>query len=60
MLRHHHASGGRVPVRLLCSARSLELLIHRQELGKLATDSLAEVTVTLARETPDDWPGYCG
>jgi ferredoxin-NADP reductase len=28
MLRHHRAIGSRVPVRVLCSARSLELLIY--------------------------------
>ncbi|WP_241999260.1 ferredoxin reductase [Kribbella sp. VKM Ac-2569] len=60
MLRHHRASGSRVPVRLLCSARSLELLIYREELIKLAADDLVDVSVTLTREAPDDWRGYRG
>jgi ferredoxin-NADP reductase len=60
MLRHHRASGSRVPVRLLCSARSLELLIYREELIKLAADDLVDVSVTLTREAPNDWRGYRG
>jgi ferredoxin-NADP reductase len=60
MLRHHHASGSRAPVRVLCSARSLELLIYREELLKLAADDLVDVSVTLTREAPDDWRGYRG
>jgi len=60
MVRHHRASGSRVPVRVLCSARSLELLIYREELFKLAADDLIYVSVTLTREAPDDWRGYRG
>ncbi|GAA1567692.1 MULTISPECIES: ferredoxin reductase [Kribbella] len=60
MLRHHRASGSSVPVRLLCSARSLELLIYREELRKLAADDLVEVSITLTRDAPDDWQGYRG
>jgi ferredoxin-NADP reductase len=60
MLRHHRASASRVPVRVLCSARSLELLIYREELFKLAADDLIDVSVTLTRQAPDDWHGYRG
>jgi ferredoxin-NADP reductase len=60
MLRHHRASGSQAPVRVLCSARSLELLIYREELFKLAADDLVDVSVTLTREAPDDWRGYRG
>ena len=60
MVRHHRASGSRVPVRVLCSSRSLELLIYREELFKLAADDLIDVSVTLTREAPDDWRGYRG
>jgi ferredoxin-NADP reductase len=60
MLRHHRASGSQAPVRVLCSARSLELLIYREELSELAADDLVDVFVTLTREAPDDWRGYRG
>ena len=36
MLRHHRAVGSEVPVRLLYSARSLEDVIYRDELTRLA------------------------
>jgi ferredoxin-NADP reductase len=60
MLRHHRASGSGVPVRVLCSARSLELLIYRQELMELAAHDLLDVSVTLTRESSDSWRGYRG
>jgi ferredoxin-NADP reductase len=58
MLQHHHAIGSRVPVRVLCSARSLELLIYREELMKLAADDVIDISITLTREAPSDWRGY--
>jgi ferredoxin-NADP reductase len=58
MLRHHDAIGSRVPVRVLCSARSLELLIYREELMKLAADDVIDISITLTREAPSDWRGY--
>jgi ferredoxin-NADP reductase len=58
MLRHHRASDSRVPVRVLCSARSLELLIYRKELMEMATYDLFDVSVTLTREAPDSWRGF--
>ncbi|WP_406054113.1 ferredoxin reductase [Kribbella sp. NBC_00889] len=60
MLRHHRAIGSQVPVRVLCSARSLELLIYREELVKMATCDLVDVSITLTREAPSSWRGYCG
>ncbi|MEV4262631.1 ferredoxin reductase [Kribbella sp. NPDC049584] len=61
MLRHHRAVGSRVPVRVLCSARSLELLIYRDELMELAADDLIDISITLTREPPSSsWRGYRG
>jgi ferredoxin-NADP reductase len=60
MLRHHRAIGSRVPVRVLCSARSLELLIYREELMEIATYDLIDVSITLTREAPSSWRGYRG
>ena len=60
MLRHHRAIGSRVPVRVLCSARSLELLIYREELMEMAAHDLIDVSITLTREAPSNWRGYCG
>jgi ferredoxin-NADP reductase len=60
MLRHHRAIASGVPVRVLCSARSLELLIYREELMKMAADDLIDVSITLTREAPRGWRGYRG
>jgi ferredoxin-NADP reductase len=60
MLRHHRATGSQVPVRVLCSARSLELLIYREELMELAAYDLIDISITLTREAPDGWGGYRG
>ena len=59
MLRHRAASGARVPTRLLYSARSLEDVIYREELGRLAaSDDELEVAYALTREQPAGWTGY--
>jgi ferredoxin-NADP reductase len=50
MLRHHRAAHSRVPVRLLCSTRSLPLLLYRDELMQVATNDHIDVSVTLTRE----------
>ena len=59
MLRHHARADVRVraqaPVRLLYSARSWEDVIYRKELEQLAQ---GQVTFTLTRDAPADWPGY--
>ncbi len=59
MIRHRAARGGRPPTRLLFSSRSLEDVIFREELDRLAgrQDGL-EVFHALTRERPDAWPGY--
>jgi ferredoxin-NADP reductase len=59
MWRHHHAVRSKVPVRLLCSARSLPLLIYRDELTQITADGI-KVSVTLTREQPEGWQGYRG
>jgi ferredoxin-NADP reductase len=58
MLRHHRATGSRVPVRVLCSARSLDLLIYRDELMEIAAYDLFDISVTLTREPSGSWRGY--
>jgi ferredoxin-NADP reductase len=59
MIRHRAAAGSSAPMRLLYSSRSLEDVIYRQELDRLAAqgDGL-EVVHTLTREQPPDWSGY--
>jgi ferredoxin-NADP reductase len=42
---------------LLCSARSLPLLIYRDELMRMKADGI-DLSVTLTREQPEGWPGY--
>jgi ferredoxin-NADP reductase len=59
ILRHRAAGGSRVPARLLYSSRSLEDVIFRAELDRLAGrgDGL-EVVHTLTRSRPSGWNGY--
>jgi ferredoxin-NADP reductase len=59
MIRHRAARGSRVPTRLLYSSRSLEDVIYKVELDRLAgrADEL-EVFHTLTRTRPSDWNGY--
>jgi len=59
MIRHRAARGSNVPTRLLYSSRSLEDVIYREELDRLAgrADGL-EVIHTLTRSQPRDWEGY--
>ncbi|MEV6267046.1 FAD-binding oxidoreductase [Kribbella sp. NPDC051936] len=47
-------------LRALCSARSLELLIYREELMEMAADDLVTVSITLTRAAPSGWQGYRG
>jgi len=58
MLRHRAAANGGVPVRLLYSARRLEDVIYRDELGRLAANGESDIRFTLTREWPDPWSGY--
>jgi ferredoxin-NADP reductase len=59
MLRHRAATGSQVPARLLYSSRTLEDVIFREELERLAEagDGLT-VTHTLTRAQPPGWAGY--
>jgi ferredoxin-NADP reductase len=59
MLRHRSATGSSAPARLLYSSRSLEDVIYRRELERLAAagDGVA-VTHTLTRAQPPGWEGY--
>jgi ferredoxin-NADP reductase len=56
MVRHRQRSGGKEPVRLLYSSRTLEDVIYRAELDQLGDD--IEVVHTLTREQPTGWTGY--
>jgi ferredoxin-NADP reductase len=59
MLRHRAAAGGTAPATLLLSARTLQDVIYREELDRLAAeDSGLKVAVTLTREQPEGWEGY--
>jgi ferredoxin-NADP reductase len=59
MLRHRAASGAAVPTRLLYSARSLEEVIYREELDRLAaSDDQFELSYALTRKQPAGWTGY--
>jgi ferredoxin-NADP reductase len=48
---------GRVPTDLLYSARTLEDVIYREELERLAGNGL-DVHLTLTRSQPEGWTGY--
>jgi ferredoxin-NADP reductase len=59
MLRQRAATGSQVPARLLYSSRTLEDVIFREELDRLAAagDGLT-VTHALTRAQPPGWTGY--
>jgi len=59
MIRHRAARGSHVPTHLLCSWRTAEDVIYRDELARLAArrDGL-EVTHTLTRDAPAGWRGH--
>jgi ferredoxin-NADP reductase len=59
MVRHRAAQGSRIPMHLLCSWRTADDVIYRDELARLAArgDGL-EVTHTLTRGAPAGWRGY--
>ena len=58
MLDHHRAAGSAVPVRLLCSARSLAEVIRRERLAE--PDRNVGVDLALTREAPPGWTGETG
>ena len=59
MIRHREAGGSKTPMRLLYSSRSVEDIIYREELERLAAagDGLS-VHHTLTRSHPPGWTGY--
>jgi ferredoxin-NADP reductase len=57
MARHRAREGGTAPMRLLYSSRTLEEVIYREELDRLASNGF-EVVHTLTRSQPPDWTGY--
>jgi ferredoxin-NADP reductase len=58
MLRHRRAAGSAVDARLLLSARTLEDVLYREELSRLAAESVS-VRITLTRgAAPDGWDGF--
>jgi ferredoxin-NADP reductase len=58
ILRHHAAVHSAIPVRLLYSSRSLQQIIYRDELTRLAASNGVEVFFTLTREWPEGWSGH--
>ena len=58
MLRHRVASGDATAFRLLYSSRSLDEVIYRDELERLAANDGIEVVHTLTRSQPEGWTGY--
>jgi ferredoxin-NADP reductase len=59
MVRHRAAHGSRVPTRLLYSSRSIEDVIYRSELDRLAARADGfEVFHSLTRSQPVGWRGY--
>jgi ferredoxin-NADP reductase len=56
MLRHRQQTGSDVAVRLLYSARTLDDVIYRDELGGAADG--VEIAYTLTRAQPPGWTGY--
>ena len=59
MVRHRAAVSSEVPARLIYSSRSLDDVIYRAELDRLAEAKDGfEVVHTLTRVQPPDWTGY--
>lgn len=58
ILRHRAAVHSSVPTRLLYSARSLDEIIYRAELTRLATTEGVDIRFTLTRAWPTGWEGY--
>jgi len=61
MLRSRAAAGATQPARLLYSARSMDQIIYRSELDRLAARDLSfALTYTLTRAAPPGWDGERG
>lgn len=59
IVRHHAEVDSDVPLRLLYSARSIDDVLYRDELERLAASEV-DVRLTLTRAWPDGWQGYRG
>ncbi len=58
ILRQRAKAGDRTPVQLLYSARTVDAIIYRQELDRMAAGSERfSLTYTLTREQPPNWAG---
>jgi ferredoxin-NADP reductase len=58
ILRHVSAVRSDVLARLLYSSRSLEEVIYRDDVNRLAAYDEIDIRLTLTREWPDDWKGH--
>jgi ferredoxin-NADP reductase len=58
MLRHRAARASAVEARLLLSARSLDDVLYRDELARMAATDGVSVHYTFTREPPPDWRGF--
>jgi ferredoxin-NADP reductase len=59
MIRHRAAVRSTTPVRLLYSSRTIDDVIYREELDRLAAaNSSLEIAHTLTRSQPAGWRGY--
>ena len=59
MIRHRAAVRDQTPVRLLYSSRTIEDVIYREELERLAVaDRTLTLAQTLTRSQPPGWTGY--
>ena len=60
MLRHRAAVNSPAAVRLIYSSRSLDQVIYRDELTRLAAYDEVDVRLALTREWPERWRGHRG
>ncbi len=58
IVRHHQAAGSQIALRLLYSARSLDEVIYRDELERLAAGGGLDLRFALTRAWPAGWRGY--
>ncbi len=60
MLRHHAARRSEADMHLVYSARTVDDVLHRDELARLADDPHRGVTITVTRELSPHWTGRRG
>ena len=58
MLRHRAAQHSRVDATVLVSSRSVDEIIYREELGRLADEGGVDLHQTLTRQAPPGWNGF--